>query len=78
LDSEFSSSAERIRKEAQDYICMMSSQCVPLVCLAHARECNAAASGRAEVVAKKFNIKMTKVLLPLALAECVCGVPICS
>jgi hypothetical protein len=40
-------------------------------------ECNAAASGRAEVVAKKFNIKMTKVL-PLALALCVCVVRFCS
>ena len=65
-DSELSVVAERIRKEAQDHIILITSQCafckvvfsyfVPLTL----------ASGRPEVVAKKFNIKMAKVTLRIA------------
>jgi hypothetical protein len=67
-ESDLSVVAERMRKEAQDFISMMTAQCeVYFKNMFHrlrpysAFFCNSFALGRPEVVAKKYNIKMTKV-----------------
>ena len=72
--------AERMRKEAQDFVSLSTARCKVYfknMChLAHRHSafiCNSFASGRPEVVAKKFNIKMAKVL-PAALKQPNCAV----
>jgi hypothetical protein len=69
-----------MRKEAQDFVSLSTARCKVYfknMChLAHRHSafiCNSFASGRPEVVAKKFNIKMAKVL-PAALQQPNCAV----
>jgi hypothetical protein len=72
--------AERMRKEAQEFVSLSTARCkVYFKNMCHPAHrhsafiCNSLASGRPEVVAKKFNIKMAKVL-PAALEQPNCAV----